>query len=468
MQSKKFIIRFWCAGVLLLCVSVTSGHQEPPDSAEQQTEAKADAPTLATASRAERDSLQRMRLSPDWPRRAIVAMRMERYACEESKEMLVGLLKDATWQVRSFAARSLARRGVRADETWFTTEQHPRVMRTALRYRFTITPDRIERGMRYLVKSRNLDERMLAAEIGAASENKELIKLAAESAKYVIHRMDRAEAGALSPRLAIITGQKHLHRVYEWQNWVLKTGRGFTLKPAFALAEHQSFLESSLLAQLESDRFSALEDYMSKLRQRKLDLAICLDCTASMWGELAEAQGGIDDMLIFIGDMLGSVRIGIVGFRDRRDDFETKAWNFTSDIAQARQQLWQLSAEGGGDTPESVYAALKLAYQQFTWMPENTKVLVLIGDAPPHLGQGAGCIKLAKIALDVADLTTHVIQADGKDVKQFPEIAEAGGGHAVTLEDGDSLIAEIAGLTLGDAFKEEFREFFRIYLELCR
>ena len=121
-----------------------------------------------------------------------------------------------------------------------------------------------------------------------------------------------------------------------------------------------------------------------------------------------------------------------------------------------------------GDTPEAVYPALKLAYQQFTWMPEHDKTLVLVGDAPPHIGLGTKCAQLAAIALDKAELATHVIQAGGKDVKHFATIAEAGGGKCVTLKDDDSLVAEIAGLTLGDAFEEEFREFFQVYLELCR
>ena len=61
-----------------------------------------------------------------------------------------------------------------------------------------------------------------------------------------------------------------------------------------------------------------------------------------------------------------------------------------------------------------------------------------------------------------------MIQADGKDVKHFPQIAEAGGGRCVNLKDGDSLIAEITGLTLGDRFQAELGEFFDTYLELCR
>lgn len=445
-------------------VARQSGAQSPSPVVQSQTEL----PTLRDAGRAEQETLDRLLKSRSWPRRALVTLRMERYGCQESKEILIRLLHDAAWQVRAYAIHSLARRAIPAQAGWFDSEQEPRVIRTLLRCRYAFDPRRLERGVRYLTRSSSLDEKMLGVELGAASGIQSLQKLALDAAKKIILRMNRAEAGALSPRLSLVTGQADLRRHYLWRDWLLKVGRSFKLKPAYLLPEHDQALAPPLLSQLESDRFAALEDYMAKLNERQLDLVVCLDCTASMSGEIAEAQGGIDDMMLFVGDIVGSLRLGIVGYRDRRETFETKGWDFTTNVDEARRRLWQLSAEGGGDRAEAVHPALKMAYQKFTWKPKNTKVLILVGDAPPHVGLGANCVKLASIAREKADLTTHVIQAGGRDVKHFPQIAEAGGGQCVTLEDNDSLIAEIAGLTLGDMFEEEFREFFLAYLALCR
>jgi hypothetical protein len=50
----------------------------------------------------------------------------------------------------------------------------------------------------------------------------------------------------------------------------------------------------------------------------------------------------------------------------------------------------------------------------------------------------------------------------------FPEIAEAGGGRAEILKDKDSLIAEIAELTIADKYREEFADFFAAFRLLCR
>jgi Mg-chelatase subunit ChlD len=158
----------------------------------------------------------------------------------------------------------------------------------------------------------------------------------------------------------------------------------------------------------------------------------------------------------------------VVGYRDQRDEWETQYWDFTGDVDAARAALWRLSADGGGDFPEAVFPAMKLAFTKLSWRNESTKVLVLVGDAPPHIGFGTQCVDMAERARASAQVTTHAIQVEGKEVKHFPEIAKAGGGRCVSLEDDDSLMAEIAGLTLADRYEEEFREFFRVYLELCR
>jgi hypothetical protein len=428
---------------------------------------------LASTGDLERSTMHRLLTAEAWPRRAIAALRMERYDCRESLAMLAALLRDRDWQVRCIAALVLARRGAAEspDPAWFAEEHHPRVLRTALRCRFTIEPERLARGARSLARSATLDDRLLAAELAAASGDPALMKLAVEEVRKVILRMDRIEAGSFSPRLAVLTGQRHLRRHTRWQDWLLREGRGLELRSGWLTPgidpSGTPMTGPGAIARLDSEVFATLEGYMQTLSGRSVDLAICLDCTASMSGELAEAQGGIDDLMLFVGDVVEELRIAIVGYRDRRDVFETRAWDFTSILAEARGRLWQLSADGGGDGPESVYEALRLAYTQLAWNPQHTRVLVLVGDAPPHVGYGARCAAMAEDGAR-RELTTHIIQAGDEPVKHFPEIAAAGGGRCMTLAENASLIAEVTGLTLGDRFEEEFREFFALYLALCR
>lgn len=397
-------------------------------------------------------------------------MRLDRYDDDESRTILTNLLKDPQWQVRCFAVRALGRLRAPINADFIANENNPRVIRTLLRYRYTVEADRLRTGVEQLAKSSDLADKMLAAEIGAASGDEILKDLAKESTRTVILRMKRTDAG-LSPRLATLTNVENPHRTHLWQQWLMKKGRSFELHGAFAFEENAPADAPGLLATLEPETFSDLEQYIKQLHEREIDLAIVIDCTASMFGELAQAQGDLDSMMLFISDIAKSLRVGIVAYRDHRDEFETRWWNFTSDIKIAGKNLWSLSADGGGDGPELVYDGLKAAQSNLSWIRTNQLVLVLIGDAPPHVGTGQLCVDITRRAHDDVDLTTHVIQAIDEDdppVKHFPEIAEAGGGQCVNVGDGDSLVAEITGLTLGKRFKDEMGEFFRTYLELCR
>ncbi len=352
---------------------------------------------LATARPLEGQTLGLLLASNAWPRRAIAAVRLERFDDAESRELLVGLLGDPAWQVRCFAVRSLSRRGVPAGEGWFTAEDHPRVLRTALRYRYAIDPDRLNRGVRYLAKEPSFDLKMLAVELGATSTDPDVQALVLDTAKKIILRMDRADGGVLSPRLAAVTGQPDLRRHYLWQRWLMTSGRTLRIDAAYAVPEGTESRREPLsaIAALDVDRFADLVDYIESLRSREIDLAICLDTTASMHEELAEVQGGIDDLMLFVGDVVQKLQVGIVAYRDRRDRYETTGWDFTSDVALARQRLWELTADGGGDSPESVYPALRETLSKLSWGNEHTNILILIGDAPPHVGFGIRCVELA-------------------------------------------------------------------------
>jgi hypothetical protein len=427
-------------------------------------------PRLADAPLIETQTLNRMLREGAWPRRALAAMRLERYECAESRRLLETLREDTAWQVRAFSVRTMGRRRIRVPDGAFAAEEQPRVLRAALRHRYPVDTERLGRAVRYLARSRSLQDKMLAVELGIASGDEALAELATETARTIILRMGRLDAGSLSPRLSALTGQPDMRRRYHWHRWLRKIGRRFEIQPAHGVpASPDAPIEPGRLASIDPAQFAALESYIEDLSRRSVDLAICLDCTASMSAQLAEAQGGIDDLMVFVGDVADTLRVALVAYRDRRDEFETKAWDFTADVGEARRRLWSLAAAGGGDRPEAVYPALHLAYGRLDWLPGSTRVLVLVGDGPPRVGYGGLCVEMAKRAA-LAEVTTHVIEADERSVKHFAEIARAGGGRCVPLgaADRDSLIVEIAGLTLGERFEDELREFFRTYLELCR
>lgn len=83
-------------------------------------------------------------------------------------------------------------------------------------------------------------------------------------------------------------------------------------------------------------------------------------------------------------------RIAFLGFRDQDADGalwkESVDFHGISDIDTFNESMAQLVARGGGDRPESVYAAL-LEAARMDWSPGSGKAIILIGDAPPRDGQ---------------------------------------------------------------------------------
>ncbi|MHC4948805.1 MAG: HEAT repeat domain-containing protein, partial [Planctomycetota bacterium] len=199
-----------CLALLLLAPPPPSPPPGPPPAAPA-------GPALADAPRLERQTLESLLGSTAWTRRAVAVLRLERFACPETAEMLRARLDDPAWQVRAFAARTLGRRRVALPDDGFADEHEPRVLRAALRARYPIGPERLGRGVRYLARSGDLEQMMLAVELGAASGDDDLRELARATARKVILRMGRTDAGTLSPRLAAVTGQRDLRRHTLWK-----------------------------------------------------------------------------------------------------------------------------------------------------------------------------------------------------------------------------------------------------------
>jgi hypothetical protein len=79
------------------------------------------------------------------------------------------------------------------------------------------------------------------------------------------------------------------------------------------------------------------------------------------------------------------VRFAMVLYRDRGDQYVTRVTPFTGDIRQFVAQLKSVAATGGGDYPEDVNEALRVATSDLDWRPGAVKLAFLLGDAPPHL-----------------------------------------------------------------------------------
>ncbi len=120
----------------------------------------------------------------------------------------------------------------------------------------------------------------------------------------------------------------------------------------------------------------------------RLEMVFVLDTTGSMSGLLDGAKQKIWGIVNGVmQESHSSVRIGLVAYRDRGDEYVTQVLPLTEDLDIVYTTLMNYQADGGGDTEEDVRAALAAGLHKTEWSPaanDLTQIIFLVGDAPPH------------------------------------------------------------------------------------
>jgi len=119
------------------------------------------------------------------------------------------------------------------------------------------------------------------------------------------------------------------------------------------------------------------------------DIVFCIDATGSM-------QPCIDNVKSNIGNFATSIqtaspntkvdwRARVLAYRDFTVDKEylLNDFNFVNTPEELKNQLDQISADGGGDEPESTLDAILYATLKSDWRNDAHKVIVVFTDATP-------------------------------------------------------------------------------------
>jgi DNA-binding transcriptional regulator/RsmH inhibitor MraZ len=147
-----------------------------------------------------------------------------------------------------------------------------------------------------------------------------------------------------------------------------------------------------------ADLVDKITDMLEKERGRQVDLVICLDTTGSMRDEIDALQRLLIPRLEELITDLNGFRIGMVLYKDYYETYLTRVISFTENFEQFRSTLNNIKVGGGRDIPEAVHEALYEGAVKFPWDAES-KLLILIGDAPPHPRQRG---KVSKEMVDKA------------------------------------------------------------------
>jgi hypothetical protein len=117
---------------------------------------------------------------------------------------------------------------------------------------------------------------------------------------------------------------------------------------------------------------------------KSLDLVVCLDTTQSMTPYIVDIKKNLGPILRERVKGYARFRIGIVLFRDYwPDEFLTRKYPFSSDIAVFERILKAVVVAGGRDIPEAHREALYTAATEFDWSADMRQI-ILVTDAPPH------------------------------------------------------------------------------------
>jgi hypothetical protein len=178
----------------------------------------------------------------------------------------------------------------------------------------------------------------------------------------------------------------------------------------------------------------------------QFEAAFVVDATASMGPVLEWMRRDVARMAAAFQTVCKEpVAIGITFYRDANAGAAPlRHVPLTRKLADLERELKEIQAEGGGDVPEAVLDGLAAALTRNRWSQRKvagSKVVILVGDAPPHANTVPQCVALAKRAADVgvrlyaAKVTIRGPNAAApNDLSDFDKIAGAGGGSTVAVE----------------------------------
>jgi HEAT repeat protein len=216
--------------------------------------------------------------------------------------------------------------------------------------------------------------------------------------------------------------------------------------------------------------------YTRDLRWRGIDLVLCYDSTGSMIPLIRAVKQRLDLLIEESARIVPNLRLSLFTYRDEGEEYVYYGTPLTYATDNLKAFVQVAEANRGGDLPEAVTTTVKACIERLDWRPDAQKVIVVIGDAPYHPENAARLFNLVqKFAERKNRGTVHAIYTDpnrlGESIQArrsrdagsvtFPflerlkEMAKAGGGRAITIEDTEMLITEILILSFGEKWRAE-------------
>ena len=211
--------------------------------------------------------------------------------------------------------------------------------------------------------------------------------------------------------------------------------------------------------------------YLGLLRRAGLDVVFVIDATGSMGWIIEQVKTKITGMMDVIRKLVPTARLGLVAYRDRDEEYVTKLHPLTFRVGRLRQFLNGLEAKHGGDWEEAVDEGLKVAIEEIRWRRNAKKIIIVVGDAPPHKKDMDRTLQvIAKFRQQGGFVSTIDAGHESNDeeftnyssdniLKEFVEIASQGHGESTNLGRQKKIIQQLVILTFGSRWREVMAEY---------
>lgn len=188
------------------------------------------------------------------------------------------------------------------------------------------------------------------------------------------------------------------------------------------------------------------------LRLDAIDVVFVIDSTGSMGGVLQWIQRDVIRMMKTFRFFSRQPRIGVVFYRDHEDaqySYTVRSVPLTGDGETLYRAIAGERPFGGGTWEEAVLDGLKVGLTEQKWNARSfaKRVVMLIGDAPPHKKD----LPEVKTLVGLYGRNGYVIHTvkvsdipgaeDDPAMNIFEELAELGGGQCVPISFGASPLA---------------------------
>ena len=210
--------------------------------------------------------------------------------------------------------------------------------------------------------------------------------------RHVIRVVDSAGKGVANASVSIKAGEVEVAQVTTYADgralFHASAYEGLDQTAQFTLAATKGVLATSATGEAADPEWEVAFESTVDRPAAKLDMAIVIDTTGSMSGEIKKFQTTIASIASRVQALpqQPSVRLGLVAYKDRGEQYVSKVIApFTTDVPAFQTGLDMLTAGGGADKPEDLEAALGDTVNTLAWDPgDAVRLSFVVTDAAAH------------------------------------------------------------------------------------